>query len=112
MNEAAVQFSGPKKIPYPGGCVLEPAPYALEYLLKWPADVTVRGQLFRNRQVYPFIRELLADPAKFDLTPAEAEAARELYLELAGQALEQEGGRREWLEKEFLTPAPPPPPKP
>lgn len=101
MTESAVHFSGPKKIPYGGGCVLEPAPYALEYLLKWPTDVTVKGKIYANKQVFPFIRELLADPARFGLTPAEAQAARELYLELAGQALEQEGGQRAWLEKEF-----------
>ncbi|RJF72970.1 hypothetical protein D3875_16905 [Deinococcus cavernae] len=101
MSLPAVSFSGPKKIPYPGGCVLEPAPYALEYLLIWPADITVKGQVFRNRQVFPFLQELLADPAKFDLTRADAEAARDLYLNLAGQALEAEGGQRAWLEREF-----------
>ena len=57
----AVQFSGPKRIPYPGGCVLEPARYALEYLLIWPADVTVAGKVYPNRKVYEFVRELLAD---------------------------------------------------
>lgn len=97
----AVHFSGPRKIPYPGGCVLEPAPYALEYLLKWPADITVKGQVYKNEQVFPFVRGLLADPQKYGLSAAEAEAARDLYLELAGQALEQEGGQREWLAKEF-----------
>ena len=97
----AVSFSGPKRIPYPGGCVTEPAPYALEYLLKWPADVTVNGEVHPNRQVFPFVRELLADPARFGLTQADAEAARDLFVELAGQALEAEGGDRAWLRWEF-----------
>ncbi|MGX9687289.1 hypothetical protein ACTQ9L_09090 [Deinococcus wulumuqiensis] len=97
----AVSFSGPKRIPYLGGCVTEPAPYALEYLLKWPADVTVRGEIHPNKQVFAFVRELLADPAAHGLTLADAEAARDLFVELAGQALEAEGGDREWLRREF-----------
>lgn len=101
MTTRAVDFSGPKQIPYPGGCVLEPAPYALEYLLIWPTDITVNGKVYANQKVFPFIQELLADPAQYGITAQEAEAARDQYLELAGQALEQEGGRREWLEKEF-----------
>lgn len=101
MTQSAVHFSGPKKIPYPGGCVLEPARYALDYLLIWPADVTVEGKIYENKQVFPFLRELLADPAAYGITKAEAEEGRELYLRLAGQALEQEGGEVAWLEKEF-----------
>ncbi|WP_339096396.1 hypothetical protein WDJ50_03560 [Deinococcus sp. VB142] len=100
----AIHFSGPPKIPYPGGCVLEPAPYALEYLLIWPADVTVKGKVYPNKKVFPFLRELLSDPAAYGLTHAEAEAGRDLYLQLAGQALEQEGGQVEWLEREFARP--------
>lgn len=98
---AAVNFPGPKRVPYPGGCVLEPAPYALEYLLIWPADITVNGRAYPNKQVFPFIRELLADPAKFGITAQDAQAARDRYLELAGQALVAEGGEVAWLEKEF-----------
>lgn len=97
----AVSFSGPPKIPYPGGCVLEPAPYALEYLLIWPADITVNGKVYPNQKVFPFIRELLANPAAHGMKPADAEAARELYLHLAGMALEAEGGDVAWLEREF-----------
>lgn len=97
----AVSFAGPKRIPYPGGCVTEPAPYALDYLLKWPADVTVAGTLHPDVPVYPLIRQLLADPVAHGVTQADAEAARDLYLTLAGQALEQEGGQRAWLEQEF-----------
>ncbi|WP_288402416.1 hypothetical protein [uncultured Deinococcus sp.] len=97
----AVTFPAPRRIPYPGGCVLEPAPYALDYLLKWPADVTVAGQLHPNTPVFPLLRDLLADPAKYGVTPADAEAARSLFLNVAGQALEQEGGQRAWLEREF-----------
>ncbi|AAF11347.1 MULTISPECIES: hypothetical protein [Deinococcus] len=97
----AVSFSGPRRIPYPGGCVTEPAPYALDYLLKWPADVTVNGEVHHGKPVFPFVQELLADPAAHGLTPAEAGAARDLFVDLAGQALEAEGGKREWLRREF-----------
>ncbi|MCD0156735.1 hypothetical protein IHN57_05640, partial [Deinococcus sp. 6GRE01] len=45
MSDPAVTFPAPARIPYPGGCVLEPGPYALDYLLRWRADVTVRGTL-------------------------------------------------------------------
>lgn len=101
MSDLTVDFPGPKKIPYPGGCVLEPAPYALEYLLMWPADVALNGKVYANQKVFPFIKELLADPGKYGITTQDAEAARERYLTLAGQALEAEGGQREWLEREF-----------
>ena len=97
----AVTFPAPRRIPYPGGCVLEPAPYALDYLLKWPADVTVAGTAYPDTPVFPLLRDLLADPAKYGVTPADAEAARSLFLDTAGQALEQEGGQRAWLEREF-----------
>jgi hypothetical protein len=100
-TEPAVTFPGPKRIPYPGGCVLEPGPYALEYLLKWPADITVNGRVHPNEPVFPFIRSLLAEPDKYGLTPGEAQAARDRYLTLAGQALEQEGGDRAWLTREL-----------
>lgn len=100
-SPAAVTFPGPPRVPYPGGCVLEPAPYALEYLLIWPADITVKGKVYGNRQVFPFLRELLADPAAFGLNREEAEVARDRYLTLAGQALSAEGGDPEWLRREF-----------
>lgn len=100
----AVTFSGPKRIPYPGGCVLEPAPYALEYLLKWPTDITVKGEVLKNQKVFPFIRALLADPGKYGLSAEEAAEARDLFVRLAGEALEQEGGQRQWLEKELARP--------
>ena len=79
----------------------EPAPYALDYLLKWPADVTVNGEVHHGKPVFPFVQELLADPAAHGLTPAEAGAARDLFVDLAGQALEAEGGKREWLRRQF-----------
>lgn len=105
MTDApAVTFPGPPRIPYPGGCVLEPAPYALEYLLMWPADITVKGEVYRNQKVFPFLRGLLADPGAYGLTPEEAAAARDRYLSLAGQALEAEGGDVRWLEREFSRP--------
>ncbi|THF88516.1 hypothetical protein E7T09_04745 [Deinococcus sp. KSM4-11] len=101
MSDPAVNFPAPKRIPYPGGCVLEPGPFALDYLLTWPAEVTVHGRPLGTRPVYPFLRALLADPAAHGVTPAEALAARDRFLTLAGQALEAEGGQPSWLEREF-----------
>jgi len=101
MSDPAVTFPAPARIPYPGGCVLEPGPYALDYLLRWRADVTVRGTLHPDTPVFPLLRALLADPAAHGLSPAEAGAARDRFLELAGQALTAEGGQRAWLEREF-----------
>ncbi|PNY82694.1 hypothetical protein [Deinococcus koreensis] len=101
MTQAAITFPAPPRIPYPGGCVLEPGPYALDYLLKWPADITVNGQLHSGEPVYPFLRSLLADPAAHGVTQADAEAARDRFLNLAGQALQAEGGDPAWLAREF-----------
>ncbi|GGK20896.1 hypothetical protein GCM10008955_12920 [Deinococcus malanensis] len=81
--------------------MLEPGPFALDYLLSWPEDVTINGQLHAGVPVYPLIRQLLADPESHGLTPAQAEEARALYLRLAGEALRQEGGDPAWLEREF-----------
>ncbi len=101
MSDPAVVFPAPPRIPYPGGCVLEPGPYALDWLLKWPAEITVNGVSRPATPVYPFLRALLAEPAAFGVTPAEAQAARDRFLTLAGQALEAEGGQRAWLAREF-----------
>lgn len=98
---AAVTFPAPRRIPYPGGCVLEPGPYALDYLLGWRADVTVRGELYPDTPVFPLLRDLLGDPASHGLTREEAEAARDRFLDLAGQALAAEGGDPAWLAREF-----------
>ncbi|GAA5514839.1 hypothetical protein Dcar01_03600 [Deinococcus carri] len=101
VTRPAVTFPAPRRIPYPGGCVLEPGPYALDYLLKWRADVTVQGEVHPDVPVFPFLRDLLADPAAYDLTPADAVAARDRFLTLAGQALATEGGDPAWLAREF-----------
>ncbi|WP_272976629.1 hypothetical protein [Deinococcus geothermalis] len=101
MNRPAVTFPAPPRIPYPGGCVLEPGPYALDDLLKWPADVTVRDVLYPATPVFPLLRALLANPEAHGLTRAEAEAARDRFLTLAGQALAAEGGDPQWLAREF-----------
>jgi hypothetical protein len=102
MTQAAsITFPAPKRIPYPGGCVLEPGPYALDYLLKWRADVSVGGTVHADTPVFPLLRSLLADPQAHGVTQAEAEAARERFLEVAGQALTAEGGQLAWLVREF-----------
>lgn len=99
--DPAVTFPAPKRIPYPGGCVLEPGPYALDYLLGWRADVTVGGTLHPDTPVFPLLRELLADPAAHGLSAEQAAAARDRFLEVAGQALAAEGGNPAWLAREF-----------
>ncbi|MDV6373851.1 hypothetical protein [Deinococcus arenicola] len=101
MSDPAVTFPAPGRIPYPGGCVLEPGPYALDYLLKWPAELSVNGVAYPEQPLYPLIRELLADPASHGIDLADAQAARDRFVELAGQALEAEGGDQRWLEREF-----------
>ena len=100
-SSPAVTFPAPGRIPYPGGCVLEPGPYALDYLLKWRADVTVAGRLHADTPVFPLLREVLADPQGHGLTREQAEEARNRFLTLAGQALAAEGGNPVWLEREF-----------
>ncbi|MDL2345201.1 hypothetical protein QOL99_13730 [Deinococcus sp. MIMF12] len=100
----AIAFRAPGRIPYPGGCVLEPGPYALDYLLKWTTDVTVAGTLYPDAPVFGLLRGVLADPAAHGVTPQEAEAARDRFLMLAGQALAAEGGDPAWLEREFARP--------
>ncbi|PTA69501.1 hypothetical protein [Deinococcus arcticus] len=98
---AAVAFPAPGRIPYPGGCVLEPAPYALDWLLRWAADVVVAGQLHPQTPVAPLLQALLRDPGAHGITLADAQAARDRFLALAGPALEAEGGRTEWLAREL-----------
>ena len=81
--------------------MLEPGPYALDYLLGWRADVTVRGTVHPDTPVFPLLRDLLTDPAAHGLTREEVRAARDRFLELAGQALAAEGGDPAWLTREF-----------
>ncbi len=97
----AITFPSPGLSPYKGGCVTEPAFFALDYLVHWTADVTVGGQLHRGTGVLDLLKLIVADPANYGVSPAEAQAARERFLDQAGQTLEQEGGQRAWLEKEF-----------
>ena len=96
-----ITFPSPARIPYPGGCVTEPAFFALDYLVKWRADVSIAGKLYPDTEVLPLLKAVLADPQGYGVTQADAQAAREQFLQQAGQALEQEGGQRAWLEREF-----------
>ena len=97
----AITFPSPGLSPYKGGCVTEPAFFALDYLVHWQADVTVGGQVHREAPVLDLLKQIMADPASYGVSPADAQAARERFLDQAGQTLEQEGGQRAWLEKEF-----------
>ena len=96
-----ITFAVPNSIPYKGGCVTEPALFALDYLVNYQADVVVAGQTYPQARVLELLRAVLQGPAAYHVSPAEAQAARERFVTQAGQALVQEGGRVEWLEKEF-----------
>ncbi|WP_027461167.1 hypothetical protein [Deinococcus murrayi] len=104
MTSPTITFAAPGRIPYPGGCVLEPGPYALDYLLGWRTDVTVAGKVHPDAPVFALLREVRADPAAHGVTREDAEAAANRFLTLAGQALAAEGGDPAWLEREFAQP--------
>ncbi|MGI8747759.1 MAG: hypothetical protein ACR2J4_05330, partial [Deinococcus sp.] len=70
----AISFPSPSIVPYPGGCVTEPAFFALDYLVKWRSDVTVGGEMHRDTPVLPLLRALLADPAGHGVSLEEAQA--------------------------------------
>ncbi|WP_407570763.1 hypothetical protein [Deinococcus altitudinis] len=97
----AIFFPSPGIAPYKGGCVTEPAFFALDYLVNWRADVMVGGTMHPGAPVLPLLKAVLADPQAYGVSAADAQAARGRFLDQAGQALVQEGGQRTWLEKEF-----------
>lgn len=97
-----ITFPSIGRIPYPGGCVTEPATYALNYLLTYRADLQVAGQMLAQVPVAATLRDIAARPDHYGVSADEAQVARQQFVAQAGQALEAEGGRREWLEKELL----------
>lgn len=97
----AIRFPSPGIAPYKGGCVTEPAFFALDHLVHWRADVTVGEQLHPDTPVLELLKAVLADPQRYGVSAEAARAARDRFLDQAGQALEQEGGQRAWLEREF-----------
>lgn len=101
-HRARVTFTAPKLVPYRGGCVTEPTFFALDYLVNYRSDMTVADQELPQVVVLEVLRQVLADPAAYQVTCQDALAAKQRFLESAGQALEAEGGRVAWLEKEFL----------
>lgn len=102
ITSATIEFPSPPPPVYPGGCTLEPAPFALDFLVKWRADVRVAGRAFTDVVVLDLLRDVGRDPAAFGVTPDVARGARERFVRLAGQALEREGGDAAWLEREFV----------
>ena len=96
-----ITFRAPGSVPYTGGCVTEPAFFALDYLVHYRSDMQVGGRALSEVNVLQTLRAVLADPAAHGLTRADAEAARERFLEQAGQALTAQGGEVAWLQKEF-----------
>lgn len=92
------------RVPYGGGCVTEPAFFALNYLVHWRADLTIAGQVYASVPVLDTLRDVLARPEHYGVTRGEALAAREQFLAQAGQALAAEGGQADWLVKEWPLP--------
>lgn len=101
MSEQSISFPSLPAVPVPRSCGLDPALYALDWVLHWAADVDVAGQRHAATPVFPLLRRILHDPAAYGVSPAEAQAAAERFRAQAGPALEAEGGRREWLDREF-----------
>ena len=100
-QSGAIRFPSPGVSPYQGGCVTEPAFFALDYLVNWKADVAVGGTLHPGAPVLPLLKAVLADPQAYGVSAGDAQAAKERFLDQAGQTLIQEGGQQAWLEKEF-----------
>ena len=96
-----ISFAAPGLVPYLGGCVTEPAFFALDYLVHYRADVTVGGRLYPDAEVLALLKNVLAQPHTYGVTLQAAQAASVRFVEQAGQALEAEGGQVAWLEKEL-----------
>lgn len=98
---SGVEFPSVPAPSYPGGCTLEPGPYALDHLVRWRADVKLGERVVRNAPVLALLREVSADPAGHGVTPDEADEAVARFLAQGGQVLEREGGDAAWLAREF-----------
>ncbi|GHG00181.1 hypothetical protein GCM10017783_10370 [Deinococcus piscis] len=101
QDAGRITFPSLPAVPVPRSCSLDPALYALDWVLNWAADVNVAGQPHAAVPVFPLLRRIRHDPATYGVSPAEAQAAAERFMAEATAALEAEGGRREWLEREF-----------
>lgn len=97
----SITFPSIGRIPYGGGCVTEPALFALNYLLTYRADLQVGGQTLPQVPVADTLKDVLARPEHYGVSAAQARDAVERFLAQAGEALEAEGGQRGWLAKEF-----------
>ncbi|PYE54937.1 hypothetical protein [Deinococcus yavapaiensis] len=97
-----IEFPSPPIPPNPGGCTLEPAAYALDWLVtKWHATVRVNGEAHERVLVADLLRRISAEPAAFGVNADEARRAVERFVTLGGQVLEREGGSAAWLAREF-----------
>lgn len=96
-----IVFPAPPSPRYPGGCSLEPAIFALDFLVNWRADVRTGNVTHRDANVLALLRDVLREPSGYGVSAQEAEAAKARFLDLGGALLEGEGGRRAWLEREF-----------
>lgn len=98
---AEVDFCLPPPPQYAGGCSSEPALFALQHFASWRTDVTVKGTLYREVELLPFLKSLLTDPARYRVSEDEASEAVQRFLDACTPILEREGGERSWLEREF-----------
>lgn len=99
-----IEFPTPPIAPNPGGCTLEPAAYALDWLVtKWRATVRVNGEAHEDVVVADFLKRVTANPAAFGVSEPEARQAVERFVTLGAQVLEREGGSAAWLAREFIS---------
>ncbi|AWN23435.1 hypothetical protein DKM44_09505 [Deinococcus irradiatisoli] len=101
MTTPAITFSLPNTVPYLGGCVTEPAFFALDYLVNYRSDMRVGERQLPQVKVLETLQSVLAEPEAYGVSRADAEAARQRFLTQAGQILTAEGGQAAWLEREF-----------
>lgn len=101
VNENSIRFPSLPAAAIPRSCSLDAALYTLQLILEWQADVEVAGQLYSHVSVFALLRRVWHDPAAYGVTAAEAQAAADRFIEQVSPVLESQGGRQEWLEREW-----------
>lgn len=100
-DSPSIRFPSLPASAIPRACSLDSALYTLQMILDWQADVEVAGTTHSQVGVFELLRRVLHDPAAYGVSAAEAQAAANRFTEQVAPALEAEGGRREWLEREW-----------
>ncbi|MFC6617493.1 hypothetical protein [Deinococcus radiophilus] len=85
----------------PRSCTLDPALYALDWLVRWTVPVQFPDRTVTDTPVLEVLRDALRDPQSYGLSAEQAQAAAERFLGQATPILETEGGQRAWLEREL-----------